>query len=357
MGYRYIGSKARIADSIIEYLGTPKPEDGYFIDAFSGTGIVASIAADHGWKIKVNDMMLNAAVISEARLLSKDDVSFSALGGYENALEILNEVKRKGFIWREYSPASFHETGIERRYFTETNAQKIDGIVDSIQNWKKDGTITSQEFTLLAATLILATNNVANIAGTYGCFLSKWQPQALETLTLQPLELRDTTVEHSVSTDDVFDVQSTLNDVVYLDPPYTKRQYASYYHILETIVLGDNPIVAGVSGLRPWKSKASVFCYKVKALRALVDLTTSQKAKRVLISYSNDGHIHLDQLVDELEQSGTVDVVEIGSIARYRPNQTARTHKPEVKEYLIDYKQDRGLKSEQTINIGAVAFS
>ena len=73
MGYRYIGSKARIANDIIQYLGVPQTEDGYFIDAFSGTGIVASKAADAGWKIKINDMMHNAAVISEARLLSAGD--------------------------------------------------------------------------------------------------------------------------------------------------------------------------------------------------------------------------------------------------------------------------------------------
>ena len=47
MGYRYIGSKARIAKEILDYLGHPEIEDGYFIDAFSGTGIVASTAADY----------------------------------------------------------------------------------------------------------------------------------------------------------------------------------------------------------------------------------------------------------------------------------------------------------------------
>ena len=31
MGYRYIGSKARIANEIIEYIGRPNDSDGYFI--------------------------------------------------------------------------------------------------------------------------------------------------------------------------------------------------------------------------------------------------------------------------------------------------------------------------------------
>ncbi|MBE6908857.1 MAG: DNA methyltransferase [Ruminococcaceae bacterium] len=355
MGYRYIGSKARIADDILRYLGPPKTTDGCFIDAFSGTGVVASKAADLGWQIKINDMMHNAVVMSEARLVSRADVPFSSLGGYAEALEDLRQTERKGFIWREYSPASLQEIGIERKYFTEGNAKQIDGAVEKIHDWRKKGTINAKEFALLISTLIFAANNVANIAGTYGCFLSKWQPQALGTLNLVPLEVREDRVKYNVTTDDVFAVTSKPEDVVYLDPPYTKRQYASYYHILETITLGDEPIVEGVAGLRPWKEKASVFCYKLKALRALVNLASSQEAHRVLISYSNDGHIQLDHLVEELEKTGTVDVLELGSIGRYRPNVIASSHKQAVREYLIDYRHDRGTEREQTVDAGAVA--
>lgn len=350
MGFRYIGSKARIANDILQYLGEPKSSDGIFIDAFSGTGIVASKAADLGWKIQVNDMMHNASVMSEARLVSRTDVAFSSLGGYYKAIEDLRNVEREGFIWREYSPASLRQIGIERKYFTEENAKRIDGAVGKIHEWRRYGDISIPEFALLISTLIFATNDVANIAGTYGCFLSKWQPQSLETLNLRPLEIRESKVDYTVTMEDVFDVKSEPEDVVYLDPPYTKRQYASYYHILETITLGDSPIVKGVSGLRPWKEKASVFCYKQKALQALVNLVSSQKAHRVLISYSNDGHVKLDQLIEELEQTGTVNVIDLGSIGRYRPNQIASSNKSAVKEYLIDYKRHRGTKCEQTVN-------
>ncbi len=353
MGYRYIGSKARVADDIIRYLGGPRSEDGFFIDAFSGTGIVASKAADNGWKIKINDMMYNAAVVSEARLIAHKDAQFIEFGGFEGALAVLRKAEREGFIWREYSPASIREIGIERKYFTEENAKKIDGAVFLIHQWFAEGVISRPEFVLLTASLIVAVNDVANIAGTYGCFLSKWQTQALEPLNLQPLKLRNERIEYLVTTEDVFSVKSNPEDVVYLDPPYTKRQYASYYHVLETITMGDEPIVEGVAGLRPWKKKASVFCYKVKALNALVQLVTSQNAHRVLVSYSNDGHIQLDQLVSALEKTGLVDVIELGSIGRYRPNQTASLHKPEVKEYLIDYRSNRREKSEQATNAGA----
>ncbi|MFR7732930.1 MAG: DNA adenine methylase [Collinsella sp.] len=35
--------------------------------------------------------------------------------------------------------------------------------------------------------------------------------------------------------------------IVYLDPPYTKRQCASYCHIPETIAYHDEPAVEGVA--------------------------------------------------------------------------------------------------------------
>ena len=53
MGYRYIGSKARIADEIIEYVKETATMEsgGFFVDAFSGTGVVAEKAAQIGWPV------------------------------------------------------------------------------------------------------------------------------------------------------------------------------------------------------------------------------------------------------------------------------------------------------------------
>ena len=339
MGYRYIGSKTRVMDDIIHYLGKPTKSGGVFIDAFCGTGVVASRAADVGWTTHVNDMMEYASVISEARLLSTQDINFINFGGYEGTLKYLNSQEAEGFIWKEYSPASKSQVGIERKYFTEENAKRIDGATLAIHKMYNEKAISSQERSLLLATVIYATNSVANIAGTYGCFLSKWTAQSQNSFELVPLTLRKDRVYYKVSNLDVFQIISEPEDVVYLDPPYTKRQYASYYHILETIVKGDSPVVEGVSGLRKKKKNSSVFCYKMKALQALVDLTIKQKARQVLVSYSNDGHIQLDQFVDELQKHGAVRIVELGSIGRYRPNAIASSHKPEVKEYLVDYRR------------------
>ena len=342
MGYRYIGSKARIADDILKYIGTPLDEDGFFIDAFSGTGIVSEKAADYGWKIVANDMMKNAIVMTESHLLSVEDIKFKDFGGYGKIIELLNALEpKKGFIWKEYSPASLELIGIERKYFTETNAMKIDATVSEVHKWHMEKKITDKEFTLLLSDIISATNNVANIAGTYGCFLSKWTGQALGDFTLEASRLRDVPVNYETYMKDVFDIISAENDLVYLDPPYTKRQYASYYHIPETIVCGDEPVVEGVAGLRPWKDRASVFCYKTKALSALIRLILQQKAHRTLLSYSNEGHVKLEDLVLGLKDYGTVELVELSTIGRYRPNKAAVDKQSEVQEYLVDFRRNK----------------
>ena len=95
----------------------------------------------------------------------------------------------------------------------------------------------------------------------------------------------------------------------------------------------------GVSGLRPWKDKASVFCYKAKALNALVTLILKQKANRVILSYSNEGHIRLEELMDRLSPYGEVVLVELKTIGRYRPNRTAVENSAEVNEFLVDFRR------------------
>lgn len=339
MSYRYIGSKARIADCIIEHAGAPAP-GSRFVDLMCGTGCVATAAANIGWAVTINDMMYSSAIIAESRLLSEQDVPFVKLGGYEQALIQLNGAFHNGFIWEQYSPASMNLTGKARMYFTEENAARVDGMRNLIHEWRAEDLITPTEFVLLMATLLTAVNSVANIAGTYGCFLSAWTSNSLRSIRLSPLALRRTQADYRVFCTDASQVPSTEKDVVYIDPPYTKRQYAAYYHIPETIAQGDTPAVAGVTGLRPWKERASVFCYKKKALNALIELIRNQEAHCIYISYSSEGHVRLEDLRQELECSGSVRIIELGMVGRYRPNTVASRNGSEVAEFLIEYRKD-----------------
>lgn len=310
------------------------------MDVFCGTGAVAEIAAERGWKVRLNDHLSSATTMAEARLLSGTETPFGNLGGYEVAIAQLNdEPAIQGFIWREYSPASVARIGLERRYFTEINAGRIDAVRARIQSWHQENLISSKERTLLVADLLAAANRVANIAGTYGCFLAKWTPQSSGKLELRPRirKIKKVTVE--TSNLDASEIEVDPMDLVYLDPPYTKRQYASYYHILETITLGDMPVVEGVAGLRPWKDLASDYCYKVRALRALCALIDHLSAQNILLSYSNEGHVDLTDLMLNLDAIGKVRMHELARVGRYRPNIQASAKRASVKEYLLEIQK------------------
>ena len=338
MCFRYIGSKARVVNAILERIGTP--DGGTFFDAFSGTGVVAQVASEAGWKVHVNDHLTSAAITSFARVTSSAQAGFEGTGGYSQAVMELNAVEpTAGFIWREYSPASVAHCGVARMYFTEQNAKRIDGIRAQIKRWYKHGTINDVEACVLIADLIGAANRVANTAGTYGCFLSRWQRHSLVDIELVARAMPETVPTATMTTADVSDLRCEPEDTVYFDPPYTKRQYAAYYHILETIALGDEPIVEGVGGIRPWKDKASDYCYKVRAASALESLVADCTARRVFLSYSTEGHVPLDKLARSLENVGSVRMHQLDRVGRYRPNRAASRAGSKVQEVLFELEK------------------
>jgi adenine-specific DNA-methyltransferase len=320
------------------------------VDAFCGTGVVAEAAAALGWNVRINDTLHSAVISAGARLTSRKQAGFKKLGGYEEAIVKLKTVEpKRGFIWRQYSPASFDLCGIERRYFTQENATQIDAMRALITDWTEAGTISKLEQQLLIADLFGALNRVANIAGTFGCFLSKWTSQSQEKIAIRCRDLKDTGVYVESLVGDVFDVPNNADDLVYLDPPYTKRQYASYYHILETVALGDEPEVEGVSGLRPWRELASDFCYKTRALETLSRLVQSLESQKVLLSYSSEGHVCMQDMKTEFSKVGAFTMHPLGAIGRYRPNKVASSASAGVNEFLVVLERQMG-------NISAAPF-
>lgn len=307
------------------------------MDAFSGTGSVAVAAAQNGWRVSINDSLTSAVSLSKARLLSVDEAPFAMLGGYEAAILRMNSLPgERGFITRSYSPAAEASSGTRRMYFTEDNAHRLDAWRTQIGTWTSSGEITPNERDLLIADLLQAANASANTAGTYGSYLKKWGPGALRPAMMKNRSLRPSASLASASVGRAEDLIVRAQDTVYLDPPYTKRQYAAYYHVLETLAIGDNPELTGSTGLRPWRHLASDFSYRSKAIDAIVGIISGYAARRILLSYSDEGHADLDQLEHRLGETGVVTKIPLGPLLRYTPNAAAVTNKGSVEEYIIE---------------------
>lgn len=337
---RYIGSKLRIASQIINAI--PFSSHSTFCDIFSGTGAISRAAGIAGWKVNANDYLLSAKVLTTAQLICNEEIDFKNFGGYSNVINLLNNISGlNGPITKEYSPSKQSASGHDRLYFTYENALKIDGIRKQIEDWFLCGIVSSKEYSLLLSDLLRATNSVANIAGTYGGYLKKIVKTSIRPILLDAQPLLDKRVNYNIFQKDVFDFKSDVNDIVYMDPPYTKRQYPAYYHILETIAHGDYPNVNGITGLRPWQHLASRFCYKKQALDSLIELIENIGAFQFYISYSSAGHININDLIDQLNNIGEVQLYDLGNIGKYRPNIKAVQNSSFVTEYLICFRLNK----------------
>lgn len=129
----------------------------------------------------------------------------------------------------------------------------------------------------------------ADVAGRYQLFLSNYLKAA-----------RSPVSGHEAIQGDYRDVLPTLAErvsVVYADPPYTRDHYSRFYHVLETLSVGDDPAIdatnldggTGMSrGFYRSDRHQSDFCIKSKAPGAFGALFDSVSKLRtpLVVSYS-----------------------------------------------------------------------
>jgi adenine-specific DNA-methyltransferase len=322
VSYRYLGNKTRLAEWITACIGTVLRPGARIADPMCGTAAMSWSFARAGYEVTASDALTFPTVHARTRLLAKEAPAFAALGGYQAALEWLRSARPvEGYFFREFSEAGAPANGREpRRYFTAANARHIDGVRAGIRELAAAGALSEVEKSVLLHHLILATNRVANISGTYGYFQAGISASAARPIVFDPISFAATPGDHTVLQGDVEDVAASLQvDACYLDPPYTKRQYAGNYHVLETIAREDEPEAAGDGGLRPWTDQASAFCYRRQAPQAFRETLKRLDCEHVFISYSEDGQVSSDELHAILSDFGRVTVYE-EPLARYRSN-------------------------------------
>jgi len=325
MSYRYIGNKSRLISKLMPIIAEIAQPRCTVADLMCGTASVSEALRVAGYHVIASDIMTFAAQHARVRLTMDAAPAFAGLGNccYVDVLKELQNLKPvSGYLVREYSPGGTPAGGQPPRgYFTEENAGKIDAISKQINEWNEQGLLSEDEWSLLRHDLVLATNRVANIAGTYGHFRSKWSNGSLSSLTLEPTQfIFGYRTDHEILQGPAEEVAPQLSaSLCYLDPPYMKRQYAANYHLVETIARGDEPPAIGVSGLRPWRDQYSDFCSKVKIRSAFSRIIEGMDCPQFLISYSEDGLLSKDDLEELLSEHGRVRCIEI-SHQRFRSN-------------------------------------
>ncbi|MCM1100709.1 MAG: DNA adenine methylase [Clostridium sp.] len=345
--YRYIGNKTKLLPILLETIAEEAPSNATVVDLMSGTGSVAVALRKQGYHVIASDMMTYSKHHLVTQLLLNSPPSFqkvvahlnigtTELSGYEAVLRHLNSLPEKeSYFFNEFSPDGTPSNGSpSRKYFTSQNAKKIDAIREQINAWIENDLITSEEESVLKHTLIMAVNDVANISGTYGYFLSKFNANSLEPIALKPIQfVCEGNTQNTVIQGFAENIASGIvADVCYIDPPYMKRQYAANYHILETIARGDFPETIGKSGLRNWWDQHSKFCTKTKIRESFSKVITEMSCNKFIISYSEDGLLSLDELIELFSMFGTVTYKNI-EYSRFRSNNSNLSKK--FNEYII----------------------
>ncbi|MDP2940424.1 MAG: DNA adenine methylase [Candidatus Omnitrophota bacterium] len=335
---KYIGNKQRLLDFIDSVIESENlPQQGIFIDIFTGTTNVAQHYKKKGYRIISNDFMTYSYIFQQAYIKNNQFPKFNSLlqskyfkispvlldDKYEPlriVVDYLNKLPgKKGFIYRHYAPAGEYK----RQFFSNENAIRIDATREQLHKWKEEGLFNESEFYILLASLIDAADFVANISGTYGAYLKIWRSMALKPFTMLVPNLIESNLEHQVYKDDSNKIIDNLaGDILYIDPPYNSRQYAANFHILETLACWDEPKVYGKTGLRPYEEKKSVYSQKSKCKEFFAELIAKARTSYILMSYNNEGIIPHDFIIKTLSKRGDVRVY-----ARdYRRFRTERDH-------------------------------
>lgn len=342
--FRYIGNKTKLLPQIMQATEELIGKEGTVVDLMAGTGSVAFEYRKRGYHVIASDIMTYSTCHLITQLLYNAPPLFEGIKEvsgvserYGKVLEYLNSLEpKKGYFYNEFSPEGRPANGSSaRKYFSSDNAAKIDSIREKINEWSDTKQITENEAAVLKHTLIMATNDVANISGTYGYFLSDFKKNALDAIRLSEVSFdSNPNIDHVILQGYAEELSSSISaDLCYIDPPYIKRQYAANYHILETIARGDYPEAIGKSGLRDWWDQHSKLCTKTQGLSSFERIISEMDCPIFLISYSEDGLFSLEQLTDCFKQFGAVVVREI-DYNRFKSNQSLLPKK--LKEYIIE---------------------
>lgn len=342
---RYIGNKTRLLDSIEELLNEKNINGGTFADLFTGTASVADHFKDK-FKIITNDIQNYATAFAIAKLNNSDIPEFRTFRKHFNCspFNYYNSVDTAtldgGFITNNYSPRG------GRMFFNIENAKLIDFIRVDIEKLKQKKILDDNEYFYLLASLIESVMRVSNTSGTYEAFFKTWESRSKKTFKLLPLTMEKKSIKSEKN--ECYTLNANLlarqieGDIAYIDTPYTVTQYASAYHVLETIALYDNPVIKGKTGRRNNRVMSN-YSRKNKAITEFEDLFRQLNFKHIIVSYSNQGLVPLKELISIIKKFAIEDTIDIKYIdfQEYSNlNKSKKSGKDGLKEVLIYFKKD-----------------
>jgi len=352
----YIGNKRKLLKLIEQAIQQTSAKEGTFLDLFAGSGVVSRMAKLLGYRVISNDWEPYAQAINRCYIACNRPPKFASLGGYQQAIDCLNRLPAKvGWITEHLCPRDDTDYDIrtDRMFYMRKNGMRIDAIREEIAAWKDAGRLTDAEEACLLAPLVYQACYRSNTSGVFKGFHNGWGGQTKTALYRIATDLRldvpvfhDNGQENLVFREDAQQLAERLAseevEIAYLDPPYNQHPYGSNYHVLNSVVLWDKPelskqITRGTkAAIRlDWRTeRRSAYNYKEEASEVYRRLLHAINARYILTSYSTDGTIPLDAMLQANVARGQVSLVMQG-YKRYRVSSQRFSKKPMNVEFVL----------------------
>jgi adenine-specific DNA-methyltransferase len=314
-------------------------------DVFSGSGIVARYFKQFSKLLIVNDLEKYSTLINECYLSNDSERNeFTLRKYYYDLVEQAENSLVKGIISELYAPKNDKKIKQnERVFYTTRNAMYIDTMRQLIDKIPKE----YQKYFL--APLLSEASIHANTSGVFKGFYKNKKTgigqfgginrDALFRITgdikLPFPVFSNFNCETMICNGDSNEVIHSLpeTDIAYLDPPYNQHPYGSNYFMLNLILDYKYPENASkISGI-PENWNRSDYNKGNRALKALTYLVENIKSKYIIISFSSEGFIGMDEMKNMLRKTGKVEILET-KYNTFRGCRNLNNRDIHVKEYL-----------------------
>ena len=321
---RYTGNKYKLMSWIKGLILEHFPEHKTFFDVFGGTGVVTAEMLDVIQSAILNDFLYSNEVCYEA-FFGRGCYDVQKLEQFADEVAIVN---RKA-LGDNYVSLSYGG-----RYFENDDAKLIGAVRERIQSDYEAGRLNEREFNILLASLLYSFDRCANTVGHYDAYIKK---SCQSNFVFELIEPINSEIDVTIYREDVNElVRRVSADVAFVDPPYNSRQYSRFYHVLETIVKWDKPILSGTA-MKPPLENMSEYS-KVNAPIVFADLIQNLKVRYIVVTYNNTydsrssssrNKITLEQIREILNSRGKTRIFE-KSHSRFNAGKTDNAKHKEI---------------------------
>lgn len=372
----YIGNKRKLLPLIFKAIENTKldlSENLRFFDVFAGSGVVSRFAKYLGFEVFSNDWESYSFILNQGFLRFNEADIENEFGSKKAFIEIIEKINNLSapaeeaqYIAKYYSPKEFETEKvngkIERLFYTRENGLIIDKIRNYIE--RNPDNLSEKARNLLIALLIYESATHTNTSGVFKAFHKEFGghgKDAMKRITT-PIALHypvlfDSDKAMHIFQEDSNELVKKLKglDIAYLDPPYNQHQYGSNYHMLNTVAkwdkipapleLNDKGELKEKAAIRhDWVNTRSNYCYKENAVESFKELIMNIDSKFILISYSTDGIIPFEKMIEICVNRGKLSLV-TNEYTTYRGGKQSNKRQNSNIEFILCI--DTAKKSDQ----------